>query len=215
MTDLDLAEESLALWFGEPATGELFHDRQPTDRALRLFADEMLATADAAAVAAAVRDPRAAARLAAIVALREARKAAMLGDVLGDRGGDRVIVSVSARADAMRRLARPQELSVAASSAFGGVVQTTDPDDLVTLRIVEVFEPDAQDGELDVEIRTFDDPELVSPHGTLQVAVGTTTLHEYAFVLRDRRFHGRFPIRRIPYPSTTIEFRLHLSRPGP
>jgi hypothetical protein len=209
-----LAEEGLELWLGETERPALFKDGRPTERALRLYADEMLSPEDAAVVEVAVRDPREARRLTNIIVLRDARKAAILGDVASVRGAGSVIVSVSARADAMHQLARPRELSVAASTALGGVVQTTDADDLVTLRIVEVFETDAEDGELEVEIRTFDDPELVNAHGTLQVAMGTTTLHEYAFVLRDRRFQGRFSIRRIPYPSTAIEFRLYLGRPG-
>jgi hypothetical protein len=206
-------EAALAVLLPDGGDPDLFVGTAPSSLALRLYAEGALSPEDAARVEGALRDPLQARRLARIVEDAEAREAALLRALTAaDSREDTVVVVVlRSRATPMKRLCEPRELSIAASAQPGGVVQTSDREDLVTLKVAERFEPDAEDGEIEVEVCTFDDPRLVAPLARLEVVALGKVVREYRFRLTNRRFEGRFGIHRLPHASDDIEFHLYLS----
>lgn len=209
MTNRTTVIDSLDMLLDEPQPPALFADGQPTYQGLRWYAEGALSNDAEAAIEAALEDPAQARRLERIVADADARARAMVRALCGE-SHLRSVVALSARADAMLELCRAREARIAAAASVAGVVQTADSEDLVTLKIAEVFDAASDEGDIEVEVHTFDDPRLVDARATLQVTAGGVTLSEYNFEVRDRSFTGRFGIRRMPHDSGTVEFRLYL-----
>jgi hypothetical protein len=211
--DPSIDEATLAVLLSGDSDPELFFEGAPTSLALRLYAEDALSPEGAARVQAALTDPIHARRLARIVEDAAAHEAALLRELTGaaPRDDAGVIVALRSRASPLKHLCRPRELSIAASGLPGGVVQTSDRDDLVTLKVAERFEAAADEGEIEVEVCTFDDPRLVGAFARLEVVAGNKVVREYRFQLKGQRFEGRFGIRRLPHASDSVEFRLYLS----
>lgn len=212
-TGAPVHEAALALLLSEGDDPELFVGEVPTATALRLHAERALSPEDAGRVEAALSNPFQARRFAQIVEDIAAREAVLLRKLTrGSDSDDRdVIVALRSRASPMKRLCEPRELSIAASAQPGGVVQTSDRDDFVTLKVAERFADAAEEGEIEVEVCTFDDPRLVDPAARLEVVVLGRVVREYRFRLENRRFEGKFGICRLPHASETVEFHLYLS----
>jgi hypothetical protein len=211
MIDPASATEALDLLLSDEPDPVLFVGGEPTSTALRLHLEHALPQEVRAHILSALQDPIHARRLDHIAADAAARERALLRGLAGEALERGLVVALCARADAMRHLCQSRDLSVAASAAPGGVIQTADADDLVTLKVSEIFDRAAEEGELRIEVVTFDDARLVNAAATLQVTANGRVLREYAFEVRGRRFSGSFGIRKLPHDSATVEFRLYLS----